>query len=168
MTTNARNYLVCRVNTGMLEKLIGSASLYPDCSTYLCGLDGAVLYASAPHFQYGAEDIARLVALPESFGSERLSGGAALYTRAESPANGLIFLNIVPLATANRPIARLWMIFTVGLLLIAGLGALVITLVMRVNYRPLRKLGAMASHLGGEQTGDALHTVETALQSLHK
>lgn len=79
-------------------------------------------------------------------------------------------MNTVPQQVAHAPLARLWGMFFVGLLVIFALGGTVVALVMRVNYVPIRDLekDVIASDVLSKPTNDAVQNVRKAIQTMQQ
>lgn len=170
VSSTQRNGLIFEIDPNALAGLSESAMLYSQCRTFICDLEGDVLYASAPSADWSPEEVAGLLAQAEDMGTSRLSGAVVLYARRRSEQDGLIYLNTVPREIANAPISRLWGMFFTGLLAIFALGGTVIALVMRVNYVPIRRLehDAMDVDVAMERSDDAVKNVRNALQAMRR
>lgn len=170
VSSTQRNGLIFEIDPSALAGLSESAMLYPQCRTFICDLEGNVLYASAPGADWTTEEIAGLLAQAEDMGTSRMTGATMLYARQRSERDGLIYLNAVPREIANAPISRLWGMFFTGLLAIFALGGTVVALVMRVNYVPIRRLehDAMTAGVAMERSDDAVKNVRNALLAMRK
>ncbi len=165
-----QNGLLFRIDTGALRAMIDGAAMYDSSATYLCDASGRLLYTSGPDDEAVRMQVRQLIALPEDTGLANLGTETVLYARLCAPAQGLIFLNTVPQQVAHAPLARLWGMFFVGLLVIFALGGTVVALVMRVNYVPIRDLekDVIASDVLSKPTNDAVQNVRKAIQTMQQ
>lgn len=158
-----RNWLICKVCRSTLDAMVKGTRLYNEANTYICALDGTILY--------GAEnaqetDISAYLALEDHRGIAHINGQSMIYARLVD--GDLTFLGIVPEAVANRSISQIWQMVYIGLLFILVLGAVVIAWVMKLNYKPIRELenDVLRSKLLPERSADELQNVRRALELL--
>ena len=165
-----QNGLLFRIDIDALRAMIDSAAMYDSSATYLCDASGRLLYTSGPDDEAVRGQVRQLIALPEDTGLANLGAETVLYARLCAPVQGLIFLNTVPQQVAHAPLARLWGMFFVGLLVIFALGGTVVALVMRVNYVPIRDLekDVIASDVLSKPTNDAVQNVRKAIQTMQQ
>lgn len=158
------------IDTKGMDSIIDNAVLTDMTATFLCDGDGTVLYAARHSAAWSGEDIAQALAFEAPSGYTRLGGQKALYVRQQS-GNGLTYLTLVPLDTANAPILRLQRLYYVALGLVLVVGCIIIIYGMRSHYRPIRELGRMTGVIAPAQQGQgsevdaAMHALASLWQS---
>lgn len=158
-----RNWLICRVSRSALDAMVENTRLYDEANTYICDVNGKVLYSTG---QSCATDVSAYLLLQDHKGIARVDGEPMIYTRLNT--GNLTFLSVVPEAVANRPLYIIWRMVYIGLFIILVLGAVAIAGVMKLNYKPIRELenDALQADLIPERSNDELQNVSIALKLL--
>lgn len=164
--TTQHNVFIFRIDTGMLDELIGDSILYDDCVTALCSSDGTVLYASGDH---GGADISFTAnGMDESRGRVAIDGEINIYTAVYSERLGAYLVEAVPEKTAFGGIYRLELIYFGILLLVTIGGSIAVIILMRLNYYPISRIEneMIASQALPSVTNDAFVNMNTALDAM--
>lgn len=158
-----RNWLICRVSRSALDAMVENTRLFLEANTYICDVNGNILYSAE---ESCSADVNAYLALQDHKGIDQVDGESMIYARLNT--RDLVFLSVVPEAVANRSIYRIWRMVYIGLLIILVLGAVVISGVMKLNYKPIRELenDVLQSNLIPERSADELQNVRLALELL--
>ena len=157
-----RGWLVGVVDLPVLRQMVNSA--LPDAGGhfFIYSTNGAPLFSTS-------ETTPNIETLPTGAGTYTLNGVEMRLSRRTFP-NGLICVSMVPISIFNRPLREIWMWMYVGLAVLLALGGVVIMLVMRMNFAPIRRLEEEALYGGAqvERSQDAVQNVRIAIENLRK
>ncbi|MDD3334087.1 MAG: helix-turn-helix domain-containing protein [Eubacteriales bacterium] len=169
LNSKERNILLCKIDLSTLNSMVDSTLLYSMGTTLLCDAQGKALYYGNSSNLWTTDEIALCLRQSAPSGIMELGGRQTLYVRYPSQNGDIVFISLVPAAIANEPITRLLRLFLGGMGLIIVLGAMIIAVLMRSTYRPIRSLEhyVLDANVLSNPTDDAVDNVRSAFAKMH-
>lgn len=155
-------WLIFEISPKVLDTYATSSKLYDSVDISIADEDGQLLYHSGrcalqPFYEAAADQ-----------GEMGCNSNQMMYARISN--DKLTFLSIVPKNVILSPLRHLWFLFSIGILVIDLLGAVVIFFAMRMNYRPIKELEnvVLDAQVLEQPTNDAITNVSQAFNKIQQ